>query len=302
MEPAALSLYLRTAVLVVPSDLPDAMRISDRLQVVRGGPTPVEFGPDATQVDVLASFRKLIREHGTAALYITHDLAVVAQIADRIMVLRRGRMVELGDAEQVLHRPREEYTRRLVAERAAAVAVPDRQAAGRPLLSIRDVWASYAKFPDVIRDVSLDVMPRDTVAVVGESGSGKSTLARVVVGLLPRYRGEITFGGESLPPRLAKRSKDQLRRVQMIYQMPDVALNPRQTLLDVIGRPMRFYFGRSRSEVRERVAELLRQINLPADAIDRYPSELSGGQKQRVSIARALASAPRARAGPSPTS
>ncbi len=246
-----------------------------------------------TQVDVLASFRKLIREHGTAALYITHDLAVVAQIADRIMVLRRGKMVELGTAEQVLHRPAEDYTRRLVAERVSdGGALVERPGDGRPLLSIRNVWASYTKFPNVIQDVSLDVRPRDTVAIVGESGSGKSTLARVVVGLLPRYRGDIDFAGESLPPRLAGRSKDQLRRVQMIYQMPDVALNPRQTLLDVIGRPMAFYFKRSKAEVRERVAELLRQIDLPVDFMTRYPSELSGGQKQRVSIARALAAEP----------
>ncbi len=246
-----------------------------------------------TQVDVLASFRRLIREHGTAALYITHDLAVVAQIADRIMVLRRGRMVELGDAAQVLLRPREDYTRRLVAERAGAdVVAGQRQVDGRPLLTIRNVWAGYAKVPDVIRDVSLDVMPRDTVAIVGESGSGKSTLARVVMGLLPRSRGEVAFEGDTLSPKLSGRSRDQLRRVQMIYQMPDVALNPRQTLLDVIGRPMAFYFGRSRAEVRARVLDLLRQIDLPAEFIDRRPSELSGGQKQRVSIARALAAEP----------
>ncbi|UDL93143.1 ABC transporter ATP-binding protein [Lichenihabitans sp. PAMC28606] len=246
-----------------------------------------------TQVDVLASFRKLIREHGTAALYITHDLAVVAQIADRIMVLRQGKMVELGYADQVLNNPREDYTKRLVTERSFAHSGKSaEQAAEKPLLSIQRVTASYAKFANVIQDVSIDVRRHDTVAVVGESGSGKSTLARVVMGLLPRKEGEITFEGQSLPARLADRTKDQLRRVQMIYQMPDVALNPRQTLLDVIGRPMTFYFNRSRKEVRERVLDLLRQIDLPESFIDRYPSELSGGQKQRVSIARALAAEP----------
>ena len=246
-----------------------------------------------TQVDVLASFRKLIREHGTAALYITHDLAVVAQIADRIMVLRHGKMVELGTARQVLLEPREEYTKRLVAERVFGHAGQvDGSGATAPLLSIQHVSASYAKFANVISDVSVDVRRGDTVAVVGESGSGKSTLARVIVGLLPRKAGEITFAGKSLPPKLADRSKDQLRRVQMIYQIPDVALNPRQTLLDVIGRPMKFYFNRSNEEVRARVLELLRQIDLPESFITRYPSELSGGQKQRVSIARALAAEP----------
>ena len=246
-----------------------------------------------TQVDVLASFRKLIREHGTAALYITHDLAVVAQIADSIMVLRYGKMIELGTARQVLLEPREEYTRRLVAERGSeATATPDARKNEPAILSVKNVTASYSKFANVITDVSVDVKRGDTVAVVGESGSGKSTLARVIIGLLPRKSGDITFEGKSLPPKLADRNKDQLRRVQMIYQIPDVALNPRQTLLDVIGRPVKFYFNRSDEEVRERVKELLRQIDLPEHFITRRPSELSGGQKQRVSIARALAAEP----------
>ncbi len=247
-----------------------------------------------TQVEVLTSFRKLIREHGTAALYITHDLAVVAQIADRIMVLRHGKMVELGTATQILQQPREEYTRRLVAERVAghdiATAV---DAAGPPLLELQRVHASYGGGTvKATRNVSLTVEKGDTLAVVGESGSGKSTLARVIVGLLPRDSGDIRFRGESLPARLQAHSRDQLRRIQMIYQMPDVALNPRQTLLEVIGRPVQFYFNRSAAEVRARVVELLRQIDLPESFLKRHPGELSGGQKQRVSIARALAAEP----------
>jgi peptide/nickel transport system ATP-binding protein len=246
-----------------------------------------------TQVEVLAAFRKLIREHGTAALYITHDLAVVAQIADRIMVLRHGKMIETGDATQILQAPREEYTRRLVAERVQGHEFVARQgAAETPLLAIESVTASYAKLVRVVHNVSLDLRRGDTLAVVGESGSGKSTLARVIVGLLPRESGDIRFSGTSLPARLGDRSKDQLRRIQMIYQMPDVALNPRQTLLDVIGRPVKFYFNRTDQEVRQRVLELLRQIDLPESFITRYPPELSGGQKQRVSIARALAAEP----------
>jgi peptide/nickel transport system ATP-binding protein len=248
-----------------------------------------------TQVEVLASFRKLIREHGTAALYITHDLAVVAQIADRIMVLRHGKMIEMGDATQILQQPHEEYTKKLVAERAAASThdfIAEQHDTERPLLQIQNVTASYRTLVKVINDVTVDVRRGDTVAVVGESGSGKSTLARVVVGLLPREAGDIRFAGESLPARLKDRTKDQLRRVQMIYQMPDVALNPQQTLLDIIGRPVAFYFNKSGDQVRERVKELLRQIDLPESFITRKPSELSGGQKQRVSIARALAAEP----------
>ena len=246
-----------------------------------------------TQVEVLAAFRKLIREHHTAALYITHDLAVVAQIADRIMVLRRGKQVELGDATQILQDPRQEYTQRLVRERVEGHAFVDGSGAREPpVLSISHVSASYAKLVKVINDVSLEVRRGETVAVVGESGSGKSTLARVIIGLLPREAGDVRFKGESLPAKLADRSKDQLRRVQMIYQIPDVALNPRQTLLEVIGRPVEFYFGKSQAQVRERVKQLLRQMDLPEDFITRRTSELSGGQKQRVSIARALAAEP----------
>jgi peptide/nickel transport system ATP-binding protein len=246
-----------------------------------------------TQVECLAAFRKLIREHGTAALYITHDLAVVAQIADRIMVLRRGKMVEFGDARQILQDPKQGYTRRLVRERVAGHEfIEAGGAAEAPILAIDHVTADYPGKPKVIDDVSLEVRRGDTVAVVGESGSGKSTLARVVTGLLPRVSGDVRFNGASLPPRLQSRTKDQLRRVQMIYQMPDVALNPQHTLLDTIGRPVAFYFNRSRDEVRNRVLELLRQMDLPEAFITRKTSELSGGQKQRVSIARALAAEP----------
>jgi peptide/nickel transport system ATP-binding protein len=228
-----------------------------------------------TQVEVLASFRNLIRVHGTAALYITHDLAVVAQIADRIMVLRHGKMVELGDAGQILHQPKDEYTRRLVAERVAGHSFIAQGATEAPVLDITSVTASYRTLHKVIDNVSLQIQKGDTLAVVGESGSGKSR-----------------FRGESLPARLKDRSKDQLRRIQMIYQMPDVAVNPHQTLLEVIGRPVSFYFNRSREEVRARVIELLRQIDLPEEFIMRKPGELSGGQKQRICIARALAAEP----------
>ena len=248
-----------------------------------------------TQVEVLASFKKLIREHRTAGLYITHDLAVVAQIADRIMVLRGGKTVEEGDAAQILQRPQMDYTRMLVAERVAAEQsefVETYAQGDRPILEVKNVVAAYRGAIRVIDDVSIDLWRGDTLAIVGESGSGKSTLARVIVGLLPRQRGDILFDGVSLKPRLQDRSMDQLRRIQMIYQMPEAALNPRHTLLDIIGRPVQFYFGRSRAEVRTRVEELLRQVDLPPEYITRRPRELSEGQKQRACIARALAAQP----------
>ncbi len=246
-----------------------------------------------TQVECLAAFRKLVREHGAAALYITHDLAVVAQIADRIMVLRRGKKVEFGPSRQILQDPQEEYTRRLVTERVASHGfVAETHVEKPPVLAVNNVTAHYPGKPNVIANVTLDVRRGDTVAVVGESGSGKSTLARVVTGLLPLAEGEVKFDGVVLPPRLAQRNRDQLRRVQMIYQMPDVALNPQHTLLETIGRPVEFYFKRSKAQVKERVAELLKQMELPEHFITRKTSELSGGQKQRVSIARALAAEP----------
>jgi len=246
-----------------------------------------------TQIEVLASIRKLIRVHHAAGLYISHDLAVVAQLANRIMVLRHGKMVEKGEADQILHRPRMDYTRALVSNREGRAAHMGATAAGAvPVLEVRQVTASYAKLPRVVNDINLTVRKGETVAVVGESGSGKSTLARVITGLLPREAGDIRFQGTSLPPALAERSRDLLRRVQMIYQMPDVALNPRQKVGEIIGRPLSFYLSLSGARMRARVAELLRDIDLSPEFASRYPGQLSGGQKQRVCIARALAAEP----------
>ncbi|HEX4570587.1 MAG TPA: ATP-binding cassette domain-containing protein, partial [Dongiaceae bacterium] len=187
-----------------------------------------------TQIEVLASIRKLIRVHHAAGLYISHDLAVVAQVANRIMVLRHGKMVEEGEADQILHRPRMDYTRALVSNREGKAGHMGATAAGAaPVLEISQVTASYAKLAKVVNDINLTVRRGETVAVVGESGSGKSTLARVITGLLPREAGDIRFQGISLPPALAQRSRDLLRRIQMIYQMPDVALNPRQKVGEI---------------------------------------------------------------------
>ena len=243
-----------------------------------------------TQIEVLAAMRNAIRAEHTAALYITHDLAVVAQIADRIMVLRHGAMVEVGAARQILEEPAEPYTRALVSVRRSESTTeqPQREA---PVLQVTDVDASYGTHP-VLFDVSLVVEHATTVAVVGESGSGKSTLARVVTGLLPPSRGVVRFHDEALSPDLAGRSIEHRRKIQLIYQMPDVAVNPRQTVLDIIGRPLAFYFGLGDAEIRTRVKELLERIELPANFAERYPGELSGGQKQRICIARALAADP----------
>ena len=244
-----------------------------------------------TQIDVLAAIKEAIRDTGVAALYITHDLAVVAQVSDDIMVLRNGRMVELGDTAQIIHAPREEYTRALVSVRRIAHA--EKAPTPQPLLEVRHVTASYSgRSVKVLDEVTVKLCRGQTLAVVGESGSGKSTLARVITGLLPPMQGDILLNGKPLPARLPDRSKEQLRGLQMIYQMADVAMNPRHTVGKIIGRPLEFYFGMRGREKDQRVQQLLDEIEMGAGYINRYPAELSGGQKQRVCIARALAAKP----------
>ncbi|MDP4034189.1 MAG: ABC transporter ATP-binding protein [Pseudorhodobacter sp.] len=245
-----------------------------------------------TQIEVLAAIKQAIRQTGVAALYITHDLAVVAQVADHILVLKAGQMVEYGAVQQIIEAPQMEYTRALVSVRK--VDHPEKTEAASPLLSVAGVTASYPGTRlDVLKRITVDLPPGQTLAVVGESGSGKSTLARVITGLLPPSAGRISFGGRTLAPALAARSRDDLRELQMIYQMADVAMNPRQTVGTIIGRPLEFYFGITGARRRERVQELLDQIEMGEGYLERYPAELSGGQKQRVCIARALAAKPR---------
>ena len=244
-----------------------------------------------TQIDVLKAIKDAIRDTGVAALYITHDLAVVAQVSDHIMVLRHGRMVEYGETDQIINAPREEYTQALVSVRS--IAHEEKQPT-EPILKIENITARYKGLNfDVLHDVSVDISPGQTLAVVGESGSGKSTLARVITGLLPPRAGKITFAGRTLTPDQPSRSIEDLRELQMIYQMADVAMNPRQTVGTIIGRPLEFYFGLKGAEKRARIIELLDEIELGEAYIDRYPAELSGGQKQRVCIARALAAKPK---------
>jgi peptide/nickel transport system ATP-binding protein len=245
-----------------------------------------------TQIEVLAAIRDIVRQFGTAAIYITHDLAVVAQMADRIKVLLRGDEVEEADTRSMLAAPREDYTKSLWAVRSFARAEQP-PATGTPVLSVRNVTAGYGAV-DVLKDISFDIHARRTVAVVGESGSGKSTTARVITGLLPPRRGEVLMAGKALPPSFKARSRDELRQCQMIYQMADTALNPKLRLRELIGRPAEMYLGLKGRALEDRIRELLSLIELEPDTyIDRLPSELSGGQKQRIGIARALAAEPR---------
>ena len=241
-----------------------------------------------TQVEVLASMRSIVEEFNTAAIYITHDLAVVAQMADVIKVLRYGNEVEEAPTRQMLNAPQEEYTKSLWSVRSLEKTQQEAEAS---ILSLQSIDAAYG-VEKVLHDVSIEVPKGSTVAVVGESGSGKSTAARVITGLLPQMSGIVRFDGEDLPPALSNRSKDQKRRIQMIYQMADTAMNPRQTVREIIGRPLEFYLSMRGAEQTNRIVELLEMIELDASFMERLPGELSGGQKQRICIARALAAEP----------
>ncbi|SMR83480.1 peptide/nickel transport system ATP-binding protein [Aliiroseovarius halocynthiae] len=245
-----------------------------------------------TQIDVLMAIKEAIRDTGVAALYITHDLAVVAQVSDEIMVLRMGDMVEHGTTDQIINHPVEEYTRDLVSVRSTQH--DGKPPTDNPVLTVENVTARYkgTNF-DVLHNVTMELHPGQTLAVVGESGSGKSTTARVITGLLPPREGKIHFDGRDLSSDLEGRSREDLRELQMIYQMADVAMNPRQTVGTIIGRPLEFYFGMRGAEKKKRILELLEEIEMGPEFMDRYPAELSGGQKQRVCIARALAAKPK---------
>ncbi|MGR3837147.1 MAG: ABC transporter ATP-binding protein [Cognatishimia sp.] len=245
-----------------------------------------------TQIDVLMAIKEAIRDSGVAALYITHDLAVVAQVSDDIMVLRMGETVEYGDTRQVITAPKEAYTKALVSVRS--IEHKEKQPTQDPILKIEQVTARYSgQKTDVLKNINVELHPGQTLAVVGESGSGKSTMARAITGLLQPHKGRIEFAGHALSPAQEQRGFDDLRELQMIHQMADVAMNPRQTVGTIIGRPLEFYFGLKGAEKRTRVVELLDEIELGAGFIDRYPAELSGGQKQRVCIARTLAAKPK---------
>ncbi|MCW8908351.1 MAG: ABC transporter ATP-binding protein, partial [Sedimenticola sp.] len=229
-----------------------------------------------TQIEVLAAIRDIVKQFNTAAIYITHDLAVVAQMADTIKVLLKGEEVEESTTVEMLENPEEEYTKSLWAVRSFKRKQKPRPEGAVPVVAVEDIDAAYGDVP-VLQDVSFDIHKGMTVAVVGESGSGKSTTARCITGLLPPTKGRILFNGEELPASYKNRTKDQLRQAQMIYQMADTALNPKVRISDIIGRPAKFYGGLKGTKLKSRVDELLDLIELePSQFYNRYPTELSG--------------------------
>ena len=260
-----------------------------------------------TQIEVLKAIKDAIREFGTASLYVSHDLSVVAQVSDRILVMNQGHVVEQGSTGEILGNARQPYTQTLLAavrprpSGRSTQAQWDPREARSPVATMRGVDATYERRrlfsrieqeQHVLHDIDIDIYPREVLALVGESGSGKSTLARVLAGLHPALSGAVALDGEPLAPHARQRTREQLRRIQIIFQSPDQSLNPEKRVDDAIGRPLELYFGMSGSEKHDRIAELLEMVGLDPDYAGRFPAELSGGQRQRVSIARAFAARP----------
>lgn len=252
-----------------------------------------------TQIEVLRAFKSVMARGGKSGVYVSHDLAVVAQIADRIVVLKGGEIQEEGPTEQILSAPRHAYTRQLLAAfqpvSYQTAAAPEKAA---PVLETAGLCAGYGIVRNgepaakVLRSVSFRLERGRNLGVIGESGSGKSTLARAIAGILPAYRGAVLLDGKELPRDLRARNKEHLRRVQIVFQLADTALNPAQSIGAIIGRPLKFYHGMTGETQEKRVIELLDMVRLPGAIRHRLPAELSGGQKQRVNLARALAANP----------
>ena len=253
-----------------------------------------------TQVEVLRAFRRVVRERQVTAVYVSHDLAVVAQMADHILVLRDGRMREVGATEGLLAAPQNEYTQSLLAAARPATRVHSTANVGAEvLLRVKGLSAGYgARGPGgkpattILEDIDLELKRGQAIGVIGESGSGKTTLARVVAGLLPPFAGTLAFDGHALPPALEQRSREDLRRIQIVFQSADTALNPSQTIESILARPLQFYRGLKGQAMQRRIDELLDLVKLPRALAGRLPGGLSGGQKQRVNLARALAADP----------
>ena len=253
-----------------------------------------------TQAQVLDLLRRIRAERGTAILFVTHDFGVVADIADRILVMEKGRLVEQGEAEQVLARPAHPYTRKLVAAvpglKPAALAAPDKPV----VLSIENVEKTFGtrrglfaglfgkpRVVHAVRRATFAVRRGETLGVIGESGSGKSTLGRSIVRLIEPDAGRILFQGNDLAaiPRGAFRA--QRKHLQMVFQDPLSSLNPRKRVRTILtDGPVAH--GVARAEAEARAAELVRLVGLEPSALDRFPHEFSGGQRQRIGIARAL--------------
>ncbi|MDW4499377.1 ABC transporter ATP-binding protein [Sulfitobacter sp. D35] len=251
-----------------------------------------------TQAQVLRLIKRLQDSHGTGVLFITHDFGVVADIADRVMVMQNGRVVETGATEQVLRRPSHPYTRALIDAVPDLVPRPARSRSDQTVLQVRNLEKTYssggglfggkARTVHAARDVTFDLARGETLGIVGESGSGKSTVARCIVRLNDAEAGEILLGGTDLRPLGRAAMRPFRSKIQMVFQDPFASLNPRTRVGKIIAQGPEMH-GASPAEARARTMELLEIVGLDAGAFDRFPHEFSGGQRQRIGIARALA-------------
>ncbi|MEV6443101.1 ABC transporter ATP-binding protein [Amycolatopsis sp. NPDC051716] len=280
-----------------------------------------------TQAEILTLFDRVRRDHGTACVFITHDMGVAAQVADRIAVMYRGRLVEVGSRDEVLTRPKHPYTRALLGcvpqlgvdrragfpvisptmtlETPAGQPQPDQVRQGSPLTITRasKVYGRRGHRVDAVRDVSLEIPPGEFFGLVGESGSGKSTLGRLVTALEPPTSGTVTFGSHGIDSAgLTGDERAFRRRVQLIFQDPQSSLDPRHTAARIIAEPLKELTPLRGAELDRRVADLIDEVGLPKDTAGKLPSQLSGGQRQRVSIARAIAAGPELIVADEPTS
>ncbi|MGS5087587.1 ABC transporter ATP-binding protein [Hydrogenophaga sp. A37] len=251
-----------------------------------------------TQIEVLRAFRRVVRERRATAVYVSHDLAVVAQMADHILVLRNGKAQEVNTTERILSHPAHEYTQSLLAAARPAPLASDLKK-GELLLEVNTLSAGYGALNAqgqpavlILEDINFKLHKGQAIGVIGESGSGKTTLARAIAGLIAPCQGSILFKGRPLKPEVRQRSKEELRQVQIVFQMADTALNPSQTIERILARPLQFYKGLKGPALQKRIHELLDLVRLPHSVAQRLPGGLSGGQKQRVNLARALAAEP----------
>jgi ABC-type glutathione transport system ATPase component len=247
---------------------------------------------------VLEVFSRLARDHGTAIIFVTHDLAVATDLADRIVVMKRGKIREDRPVNDILTHPEDDYTVRLLMEASPAApkdtsfaAEPDREES-IPAIEVQGLKKSFGQGEAehrAVDNVSFAVRQGNTFALVGESGSGKSTTARMIMRLLDPDSGSVRIQGRDVTSLAGRDKRELWRTLQLVYQNPDSALDPRLTIGDIVAEPLVSFRIGSRSERRARVAELLDQVNLPASVVGSRTKELSGGQRQRVAIARALA-------------
>ncbi len=262
----------------------------------------------SVQAQIIALLKKLCVERGLAVMLITHDMGVIAEIADRVVVLNQGRMIETGPVREIIQVPKEDYTRELIAatptihqksKRNASVETRSEILRVDNLKHDFDIGSGGFSFfqrnkrSDTLRavnDVSFKIHEGETYALVGESGSGKSTIARIIAGLLPLSEGDVRFNGQS---RISRSARPRHAAVQMVFQDPYASLNPRWRIGDIIAEPIRrLNLEKNAKTIETRVDELLEKVRLAPDSKHRYPHEFSGGQRQRIAIARALASRP----------